>query len=74
MVQYRTLQKQEINRELFRDFIRRQEVVDCLRREGEKWVVRPDPFVDDWSEEDYQTLIQCLRHTAETDGDRKSVV
>ena len=68
MIQYRTLQKQEISRELFRDFIRRQEVTDCLRREGEKWVVKPDPFIDDWSEEDYQTLVRCLRHTVETDG------
>lgn len=68
MIQYRDLQTQEIDRELFRTFIRHQKVVDCLRRDGENWVVKADPFVDDWSEEDYKTLITCLRNTLETGG------
>lgn len=62
------LKEEEIDRKLFCVFIRHQVVDQCLRRENNKWVVRSDPFVDDWTEEDYQTLIGCLRNTAHTDG------
>jgi len=68
MIEYRILQEQEIDRSLFRAFIRRQVVDQCLRRENGVWVVRSDPFVDDWTEKDYQTLIRCLRNTVRTDG------
>ncbi len=52
MMKYRILQEQEINRGLFHAFIRHQVVDQCLRRENGVWVVRSDPFIDDWSEED----------------------
>lgn len=68
MIEYRILQEQEIDRRLFRTFIRRQVVDQCLRRENGVWVVRSDPFVDDWTEEDYQTLICCLHNTVRTGG------
>ena len=58
----------QISRELFRDFNRRQEVNICWRRQGEDWVLRPDPFIDDWSEEDYQFLVRCLQNTVDTGG------
>lgn len=68
MVQYRALAGDELCRELFRDFIRRQAVTKCWRRERGQWLVRDDPFVDDWSEADYQTLISCLQNTAAAGG------
>jgi len=68
MIEYRVLREQEIDRGLFRAFIRRQVVDQCLRRENGAWVVRSDPFVDDWTEEDYQTLVRALRHTIRTGG------
>lgn len=68
MIQYRELSSGEIDRTLFRHFIRRQIVTRCWRKEGTKWVIRDDPFVDDWTEEDYRSLIICLRHTADTGG------
>ncbi len=68
MIEYRILREQEIDRELFRFFIRRQVVDRCLRRESGAWVVRSDPFIDDWTEEDYGILIDCLRNTARTGG------
>lgn len=68
MIQYRTIHADEINRALFQDFIRRQVVTDCWRREEGRWVVRSDPFTDDWSQEDYRTLIACLKNTARTGG------
>lgn len=68
MVQYRTLKEQEINRQLFGHFIRRQVVGKCLRREGDIWIEKDDPFIDDWSEQDYETLIRCLKNTVRTGG------
>ncbi len=68
MIEYRTLQEQDIDRGLFGAFIRHQVVDRCLRRENGAWVVRSDPFIDDWTEEDYRTLIRCLRHTVRTGG------
>ena len=62
-VEYRKLHVEEISRELFRDFIRHQKVTKCLRRQDGEWVVKDDPFIDDWSEEDYRTLVSCLKNT-----------
>lgn len=67
-VQYRDLTLDELDRGLFAHFVRRQEVGDCWRREGAGWVIRPDPFVDDWSEEDYRVLLRCLRDTVTRGG------
>lgn len=66
--EYRELTAEEICRELFRDFIRRQEVVKCYRKENGEWVIRDDPFIDDWSEEDYVFLVECLKNTVKTGG------
>ena len=65
---YRELREDEIDRELFMHFIRHQKVEICLRRDGDRWVERPDPFIDDWSEDEYGILIRCLRHTAAIGG------
>lgn len=67
-IYYRTLCADEINRELFRGFTRRQNVVKCWRKVGEKWVIRDDPFLDDWSGQDYEHLIKCLKNTIQTGG------
>lgn len=68
MLEYRTLQENEIDRELFRHFIRRQVVVKCRRRENGEWVIKDDPFVDDWTEQDYGVLIGCLKDTVRSGG------
>ncbi len=68
MIEYRILREQELDRRLFRTFIRRQVVDQCLRHENGVWVVRSDPFIDNWTEEGYQTLIRCLHHTVRTGG------
>lgn len=67
-MEYRTIRAEELDRMLFRSFIRRQVVVKCWRRDNGQWVIRDDPFIDDWSEEDYRVLISCLRNTVETGG------
>lgn len=68
MTEYRELKQAEIKRELFSAFIRRQEVTDCLRRVDGEWVVKSDPFIDDWSEDDYAFLMKCLRNTVASGG------
>lgn len=65
---YKTLAENEICRELFQHFIRRQIVTDCRRKENGKWTVRHDPFVDDWTEENYRELVAELRETARSGG------
>ena len=69
MIEYRPLSEGELCRELFRPFIRRQVVVKCWRRDNSgAWVIRDDPFIDDWTEEDYRTLVSCLKNTVRTGG------
>ena len=67
-ITYRILSMQDICIELFSDFVRRQKVTKCWRKEEGAWVIKDAPFIDDWSEDDYRFLVKCLRHTAETGG------
>ena len=67
-MQYKRLEAKEIYRERFANFIRRQPATKCWRKIEGNWEIREEPFVDDWSEKDYQTLIACLKHTAESGG------
>ena len=68
MIQYRNLYADEINRELFKDFIRHQNVTKCWRKENNKWTIKSITFIDDWTEADYKILISCLKHTIITGG------
>lgn len=67
-LEVREIKREELTRGLFESFRRHQVVVDCLRRAEDQWVVRPDPFVDEWSREDYAYLITCLAETLDTGG------
>ena len=68
MLQYRKLYASEIDRELFNHFIRHQKVVKCWRREDNKWIIKDAPFIDDWTDTDYQILIRCLKNTVISGG------
>ncbi len=48
MLEYKQLYKDEICIDLFKDFIRRQTVTKCWRRENGTWVIKDDPFIDDY--------------------------
>lgn len=65
---YRRLETEDLHLDLFSGFIRHQEVTKCRRKEEGKWVIKDDPFIDDWIEADYQTLIECLTNTVNTGG------
>ncbi len=67
-IEIRPLAAGELDLGLFARFQRRQEVNLCWRRAGEGWEIRPDPFIDDWSPEDYQFLVRCLQNTLAAGG------
>lgn len=67
-VRYRQLENKEIGLELFDWFIRHQKVTMCRRKVDGEWVTQADPFIDDWTGEDYQTLVGCLNNTVLTGG------
>lgn len=68
MLLYRKLHAEELSRDLFQGFIRRQTVTMCWRKIQNEWTVQEDPFTDDWTESDYRTLVSCLQNTLETGG------
>ncbi len=68
MAEYIRLGEEQVRRSLFADFHRRQVVDEVLRRVDGEWAVRHDPFIDEWSGEDYEFLIECLRRTVRTGG------
>lgn len=63
MIEYQELNLAQMNQELFADFIRYQKVTDCWRKEEGQWVIKEDPFIDDWSDDDYRFLVTCLKQT-----------
>lgn len=68
MPKYRVLYAEEICRELFKNFVRHQIVTKGWRKENGKWIIKDVPFVDDWTEKDYQILISCLKNTIISSG------
>lgn len=68
MVNYKSLKIDDISRELFNNFIRHQIVTKCWRKENVKWTIKDAPFIDDWSENDYQLLIHHLRSVLLSNG------
>lgn len=65
---YRKLSEQEICRQLFAGFQRRQVVTNCWRKQDGQWLIQAAPFIDQWSEEDYAFLVSCLKNTVQTGG------
>lgn len=67
-IKFRKLNIEEIDIKLFSNFIRRQVVKECFRKVEDKWIIKDDPFIDDWSDQDYAFLIECLKNTINTGG------
>ena len=65
---YRPIEYSEMDIDLFASFVRRQIVGDCWRKVDGQWIIKSDPFIDDWSEDDYIFLVKCLRNTINTGG------
>lgn len=68
-ITYQHLTQQQIGPELFSGFDRWQNVTRCWRKENGSWVLRDIAFIDDWNEEEYTFLYDCLKNTLNTGGD-----
>lgn len=68
LLKFRTLSAGELRGSLFRDFIRLQTVTGCLRKINGRWVIRDDPFVDDWTDEDIGHIVSLLKRTIASGG------
>lgn len=68
MIEYRNITLDELNMDLFSDFIRRQVVTKVWRKENGKWLIKEEPFIDDWSPEDFAFGISCIQNTVKTGG------
>lgn len=67
-IEYREIEKSHLAPALFEDFDRRQVVTRCLRKVQGQWVVKEAPFLDQWSEKDYEFLVDCLKNTLDQGG------
>lgn len=67
-LKYRALYADEICKDLFNDFIRHQIVTKCWRKENDQWIIKDAPFIDDWTKEDVQILVSCLKNTVLSNG------
>lgn len=67
-VEYKNLEQEEIEISLFDNFVRTQNVTNCFRKENGEWVIKDIAFIDDWSKEDYEKLVICLKNTVKSGG------
>lgn len=68
MLTYRELISGEVNRSLFAAFDRTQIVTKCWRKIDGEWLIKDVPFIDNWSESEYQDGIEYLKNLIESGG------
>ena len=73
MLTYRNLLENEICRQLFLHFTRHQIVTKCWRKRNGQWTVENAPFIDEWTEADYEELILDLQETVQDVYKRQSL-
>lgn len=64
----RDIRTEELCLELFADFHRHQQVTKCWRKRDGGWMLVDNPFVEEWSREQYAFLVQCLKDTLASGG------
>lgn len=60
-IEYRQLKLEDCPDDLLSGFNRYQEVTKCWRKEGDEWVIKDDPFVDDWDDADKRSKTESIR-------------
>lgn len=68
IVNYRELEKAEIQISLFAHFNRYQDVSRCWRKENGDWTLKEIAFTEQWSSDEYAFLVKCLQNTIKTGG------
>ena len=67
-MEYRKIEENEINCELFSHYIRHQLVTKCWRKIDGEWCIEDIAFVEDWGQAEYEYLVKCLLNTVRTGG------
>lgn len=67
-LEYKKLNLDEINEDLFKDFNRYQKVSKCWRKVEDKWVLKDIEFTEEWTADEYRFLAKCLQNTVNTGG------
>lgn len=67
-MEYRKIIMDEMNLDLFSSFERYQEVTKCRRKIDGQWAIVDDPFIDQWSQKEYEMLVSYLKNTIEIGG------
>lgn len=62
-MEYRKIIMDEMNLDLFSSFERYQEVTKCRRKIDGQWAIVDDPFIDQWSQKEYEMLVSYLKNT-----------
>ncbi len=65
---YKELTEAEIGVGLFASFNRYQEVNKCWRKEKGEWILKEIAFTEQWSPDEYEYLVKCLKNTLKTGG------
>jgi predicted N-acetyltransferase YhbS len=67
-VDYKELEKTEIDIALFARFNRYQDVKKCWRKENGEWILKEIIFTEQWGSNEYKILIKCLQNTIKIGG------
>ena len=65
---FRFLSREECTPGLLGSFERFQRVTHCWRREGEHWVLKETPFIDDWDESEKRAVVNLFRTLTDRGG------
>ena len=65
-MEYKELKEIDIELNLFKSFNRYQDVEKCWRKEDGKWILKEITFTEQWSNDEYEYLVKCLKNTVKT--------
>lgn len=65
---YKELMVEDIEYSMFAFFDRTQVVTKCWRKIDGEWLIKDVPFIDNWSQEEYQEGVQYLKRVIELKG------
>lgn len=67
-MEVKKLEEKEIDISIFAQFDRYQKVTRCWRKIEGRWVIKEIAFIEQWGDEDYKTLVNCLKNTVKAGG------
>lgn len=68
MITYKVLAVNDIDLSMFAFFDRTQNVTKCWRKINGEWFIKDEPFVDNWSEDEYREGVQYLKNLINSGG------